>query len=728
MDPAGYVANEPHEEPSHPLRPAHAAAATVPAEAPPATKGITSACNSPTNSDPATADFAPIDKNTAAVTSGLLAVADEANADDGNSHGNTAAAPTATTAAGTNSGAVAESPKEEDEDDDDDGLITIEVDSDRLARHNHLAALTLFALNILTSGMWVVFLAIPDFLAPYDKPKGYYNTETSCFDVAMADFAITLCTIAIALVVCRWLAPREEEGWPRRLAVVTFFNFILGWILIAVVAKFWMYRGWPDLDSVGDSVGFVVTLLGLVARLCVTITWIDDPSQHKIKVRRFSTAARWGAIKKVLRPYVIPKHMRNRILVLGTWVVLLASKAATLIQPIILRDIVNKLASDVLDPEAYTLVVAYTFLGFAPKLLAEIQDIFYFKVGQTAFTEVAELTFTHVHRLSLHWHLNKKMGGVIASIDRGQEAADKLMYWVAIVMFPTLATGVATFIVFIVEFNQPQIAAVCFLGFMTYCWYTLGITLWRRHFREEMNDYNNLMNEKASDSLINFETVKYFSNEKFEIEQYTELVRSYQKGDYYSQAVTSMMNATQSSISYICMLGALAIATYRIFNRREDGTLDTGEFVAVQSYVLTIFAPLNVLGWVYGNIIDGAVDIQNISEILCEKPDIVDRPNAVDFGGEMDEGNHESFAKKGAMTTSQPRALDASVPVGISFKDVRFRYPAQPEGAGIMGVSFEVPAGTMTAIVGETGSARRPSRGCCSASMTWRAERWRSTA
>jgi ABC-type transport system involved in Fe-S cluster assembly fused permease/ATPase subunit len=272
-------------------------------------------------------------------------------------------------------------------------------------------------------------------------------------------------------------------------------------------------------------------------------------------------------------------------------------------------------------------------------------------------------------------------------MDRGMSAADTLMYYVMIYLFPAIGSAAAAFVVFAVQFNAPEIAAVCFCAFGLYCWATFVVTIWRRKFRQEMNQHDNDMHDKASDSLVNFETVKCFTNEEHEAQRYLDSVRAYQGGSYKTQASVSVLNISQATTIQLAMFGSLALSmTYILQN--EHG-FDAGEFVAVQSYVLTIFAPLSFLGSIYTAIINSIVDLQNLSELLSQVPDVVDEPGAGDLVIPVRRG-----------------PLDPAGGVSIEFRDVCFKYPTAAAGSGLKRISFKVPAGSTTALVGQTGSGK----------------------
>jgi ABC-type transport system involved in Fe-S cluster assembly fused permease/ATPase subunit len=367
--------------------------------------------------------------------------------------------------------------------------------------------------------------------------------------------------------------------------------------------------------------------------------------------------------------------------VILTWVVLVAGKVCAIYSPIVLGEIVTNLTASP-PSDSLNLIAFYCFLSFAPTAFSELQDNLYVKVWQTAYAEVAELAFSHMHSLSLEWHLKKKMGNVVRAMDRGMTAADNIMYYAMIFLFPAVGSAIAAFVVFAVHFHEPEIAAACYLAFGMYCWITLVVTIWRRKFRSEMNKHDNRMHDIVSDSILNFEVVKCFTNEENETRRYIDAVHDYQKGNFNSQASVSVLNLSQSASIQLAMLGSLMLAAYAVVHK--EFAFNPGTFVAVQNYVFTIFEPLSFLGTIYSMIINGIVDIQNLSDLISETPDIVDIPGALPF---------------------QPPAKSTDG-ITVEFKDVSFRYQSAGATQGVRNVSFTIPAGTTTALVGQTGSGK----------------------
>ena len=231
------------------------------------------------------------------------------------------------------------------------------------------------------------------------------------------------------------------------------------------------------------------------------------------------------------------------------------------------------------------------------------------------------------------------------------------------------------------------------------------MTLWRKKFRKSVAKNDNNWHDICTDSLINFETVKYFTAEKYEIERFSESIKEYQNSSVNVQASLSFLNISQMILMQLCLASALILATYGIQKRNDCcvlngcpdpnslccsdlggtcGGMEVGDFVAVLTYSLNLFQPLNFLGSVYNAIVMAMVDLRNLSELLAEKPDLTDAADAMEL----------------------PIQNENDSDIAVEFDNVFFQYPSQVEGQGLRGVSFKMKRGTTTAIVGTTGAGK----------------------
>lgn len=333
----------------------------------------------------------------------------------------------------------------------------------------------------------------------------------------------------------------------------------------------------------------------------------------------------------------------------------------------------------------------------------------YLRVGQAAFVQLSEVSFNHLHSLSLDWHLRKKLGEVIRSMDRGISACDNLVKYLFLWLVPAVFEMIMVTIIFANYFDYFPIAVSVFFFVLTYMFWTIMLTLWRKKFRKKVAKSDNDWHDKCTDSLVNFETVKYFTAEQYEKERFAKSVETFQKGSVNVQASLAFLNISQQVLLQMCLAANLSLAIISIRNRQncciaagcEDPNsecctalndicpgLEVGDFTTVLVYTINLFMPLNYLGMIYGVIVMSLVDLANLSELLAEDPDVVDKSDAIDFT-HKDEKDSDTV---------------------VEFNNVMFRYPTQPETKGLKGVSFKMKRGTVTAVVGPTGEGTLPYR------------------
>ena len=252
------------------------------------------------------------------------------------------------------------------------------------------------------------------------------------------------------------------------------------------------------------------------------------------------------------------------------------------------------------------------------------------------------------------------------------------MNYLVLYLFPSIVQVFVTFVIFYSKFKSPELSAIAFLSFVAYCVATILLTQWRKKFRKATNRSDNKYHDLATDSLVNFETVKYFANEAYEIERFKKAVVEYQKYNVATQASLALLNVTQQMDVQITMMIALCVSATTILHTL-DPTKSIGEFVSVNSYITTLFTPLSFLGTIYSTVIQAFIDMANLAELLTKQPDVKDPPSAATL-----------------------RVKDAA---RIEFRNVHFSYPSQPS-KGLRDVSFVVEPGTTTAIVGQTGAGK----------------------
>jgi ATP-binding cassette, subfamily B, heavy metal transporter len=375
-----------------------------------------------------------------------------------------------------------------------------------------------------------------------------------------------------------------------------------------------------------------------------------------------------------------------------------------------------------------------------------MNDVSFAQVAQAAFVQLSETTFAHLHTLSLDWHLQKKLGVVIRSMDRGIAACDTLMNYLFLWLVPTLAECVVVCIIFATYFSYFPLAMAVFYFVWVYIVWTILVTLWRKKFRKAVVQSDNEWHDRCTDSLINFETVKFFTAEDYEGKLFGQSVRRYQEGSVNVQASLSFLNVSQKVILQLCLATALSLAAWGIKQRIdcclelgcESGVseccqaisqatcpgMQVGDFVAVLTYTLQLFAPLNFLGSIYNAVVMATIDLGNLSSLLAENPDVTDARNAISLPLNKPPRKTTRIRGRDVYDIETKRVIydvpvaetdgdsvttgTASIgdDIAVEFDNVYFHYPSQSPSKGLKGVSFTMKRGTTTAIVGPTGAGK----------------------
>eukprot|EP01064_Diplonema_japonicum_P013949 TRINITY_DN21487_c0_g1_i1.p1 TRINITY_DN21487_c0_g1~~TRINITY_DN21487_c0_g1_i1.p1 ORF type:complete len:793 (+),score=149.52 TRINITY_DN21487_c0_g1_i1:37-2379(+) len=420
------------------------------------------------------------------------------------------------------------------------------------------------------------------------------------------------------------------------------------------------------------------------------------------------------AIRVILQPYFTPKGFMNRVRVLLTWACIIGTKVCNLYTPLIMGLIITDLGK---PEKPYGKIILYILLSLAAKGLPQLQSSIYVKVKQTAFIEMSEKVFSHVHSLSLEWHLRKKMGDVVRYMDRGTAAADSVVSYLFLFFLPTIGECIATFIIFYHHFSEPTVTGICMLSFNLYMITTYFLTTWRRTLREGMNQHDNDYHNKTTESLVNFETVKYFTAEHRERESFLTSVQEYQKYGVTNQLTLSGLNFAQSMIIQLCRGSCMFITATSVYN----GSLSIGDFVAMNAFVMQLFAPLSFMGSLYNSVVMAFVNMQHLAELLSEQPDVKDIPGAVPLAlpGSLgpthavnvcDESDEDDENVELMQRVEQPASRCSSIiptqGVDVSFEGISFKYPSADAGKGIKDITFTAAAGQKVALVGHTGCGK----------------------
>lgn len=382
----------------------------------------------------------------------------------------------------------------------------------------------------------------------------------------------------------------------------------------------------------------------------------------------------WSIIRR-FAPYLWPKNapdLKLRIIIAAILMVL--AKATVLVVPFFF-----KWATDALtEPGGPAIALAVGLIGgyagvrFAASVFQYSRDAVYVRVGQRAIRALALDVFRHLHALSLRFHLERRTGGLSKAIERGTKSIDEMLYFLVFNIGPTILELLAVCVIFGVNFGW-EVVAITVGSIGAYIVFTALVTEWRAKLRREMVDRDTKANARAIDSLLNFETVKYFNNEEHEFRQYDGALRRYEDAATKSDASLAFLNIGQGFLTSFCLFGCMALVAMRMGN----GTATIGDVVLVNTMLLQVFRPLDILGWIYREIKQGLVDMEFMFGLLDQPQEVTDKPGASDI------------AIKGAR---------------IRFDNVEFRY--EPRRTILHGVSFEIPAGHTLAIVGPSGAGK----------------------
>jgi ABC-type transport system involved in Fe-S cluster assembly fused permease/ATPase subunit len=387
-----------------------------------------------------------------------------------------------------------------------------------------------------------------------------------------------------------------------------------------------------------------------------------------------STLKKTFALFGELWRYTAPRgdwRVRGRIS--AAFGALVMSRGSNIITPLMYGaavDIVNQQAG--FSMKVLLLVIAgYALSRLGQQVFSEAKQYLFAAVAQRAVRGAAIRCFEYLHQLSLQFHLDRQTGGLTRAIDRGAKGIEFLLTIVFFEVLPLFVEVVLVSIIMWVMFGGFY-AAVTFITVMAYCYFTVRVTEWRIKFRREMNNADEKAATRAVDSLLNYETVKYFNAEAVETNRYDEAMKRYEVMAVRSRTSLSVVNIGQGTIIAIGLVLMMGMAGLDI----QKGNLTVGDFVAVNTYLLQLYMPLNFLGWVYRELRQALVDMERMFGLLDEDVDVRDRPDAPDI------------------------VIDGGA---VTFEDVHFAYGDRPI---LQGVSFTVPKGKRVAIVGPSGSGK----------------------
>eukprot|EP00948_MAST-09A_sp_MAST-9A-sp1_P003704 g3704.t1 len=421
-------------------------------------------------------------------------------------------------------------------------------------------------------------------------------------------------------------------------------------------------------------------------------TTMEESDSEDEKTSSLTTAE----LIRIFKPYFWPRSTKNKGIAVLTYCVMVGGKACGVISPMFIKYAANDVQSCLSDSANCTLdshymhsammhIIYFCLLTFAQSGLQQLQSIVYLFVKQTAFVEISQETYRHLHSLSYEWYIRKELGTVIRCLDRGITSADNVVNYLFLYLFPTIIQCFVVFGIFYSQFSNPDLAAVAFLSFVIYIILTIVLTQWRKKFRQLKNKSDDKFHAMATDALMNYETVKYFANEEYEIKRYSKAVDQYQNYNVSTRASLSLLNASQQFVCQACLAIALILEARVLIGSNGLTDLRIGDFMAVNVYIAQLYAPLNFLGTIYAMIVQAFIDLEKLSNLLAERPDVVDSSDAIPFQLQAEAHEHG---------------------LAVEFENLAFHYPKQAAEKGLNNVSFKVPAGTVTALVGSTGSGK----------------------
>ncbi len=374
---------------------------------------------------------------------------------------------------------------------------------------------------------------------------------------------------------------------------------------------------------------------------------------------------------------LIPYLWEYRGRVLLALVFLLSAKLANVGVPLVMKEIVDALSINLRDPRAIVvlpaaMLVAYGLLRICTTFFTELREFVFAKVTQSAVRKIALQVFRHLHSLSLRFHLERQTGGMTRDIERGSRGVSSLVSYTLYSILPTLVeiTLVLSILALKYEFWFTGITVIALASYITW---SIAVTEWRTNFRRTMNDLDSKANVKAIDSLLNYETVKYFGNEEYEAKRYDASMASWETAAIKSQTSLSLLNTGQSVIIACAVTAIMWRATLGVVN----GTMTLGDLVLVNAFMIQLYIPLNFLGVLYREIKQSLADMERMFTLLNQHREVADRPAA------------PALAVGGA---------------SIHFEHVNFSYETNRQI--LFDVDFSVPAGKTVAVVGHSGSGK----------------------
>jgi len=359
--------------------------------------------------------------------------------------------------------------------------------------------------------------------------------------------------------------------------------------------------------------------------------------------------------------------------VLLALVCLITAKLANVGVPLIMKEVVDRLdVQTAIIAVPVALLATYGILRFSTTLFGELRDVLFVRVTQRAIRRVALGVFRHLHSLSLRFHLDRQTGGMTRDIERGTRGISTLLSYLIFSIVPVILEFALVAAVLIAKFDW-RFAAVTFGAVAVYIGFTVAVTEWRMEIRRRANELDSRANTRAIDSLLNYETVKYFGNEEFEARRYDEQLRKYEDAATRNEASLGVLNIGQSLVIAIAVTALMILVAQGVAMK----SLTLGDLVLVNGLLIQLYIPLNFLGMVYREIKQALADLDRMFRLLSEHREVQDKEGAVPLpSGRLD----------------------------VAFQGVNFSY--EPQRQILFDVTFDIPAGGRLAVVGHSGSGK----------------------
>jgi ABC-type transport system involved in Fe-S cluster assembly fused permease/ATPase subunit len=381
----------------------------------------------------------------------------------------------------------------------------------------------------------------------------------------------------------------------------------------------------------------------------------------------------WSTLKRLL-PYL----WQYKVRVVLALAFMIGAKLANVSVPILLKHLVDALSLKPGDPTAVLVVpigllLAYGLLRLSTSFFTELRELVFAKATQGASRSIALETFQHLHALSLRFHLERQTGGMTRDIERGVRGIESLISYSLYSIVPTLIEVALVLTILAVRFDA-WFAWITLIALAFYITFTVTVTEWRTQYRKQANEFDSAAHTKAVDSLLNYETVKYFNNEAFEARRYDESLEKLRQARLKSQTTLSMLNTGQQIIIAIGLVGMLWRATEGV----AAGRMTLGDLVMINAFMIQLYIPLNFLGVLYREIKQSLTDLDKMFVLMEKEREVADRPGA--------------------------QALQGLDQATVRFEEVSFAY--ETDRPILHQVTFEIPAGKTVAVVGPSGSGK----------------------